>query len=260
MPEGGDAPDSVFGRTAYGLDASAYDAGRPDYPERVFTILKERCGLRSGSSVLEIGPGTGQATRRLVDLGAHVVAVEPDPGMAGFLWDSPLASRIRLIEATFERAELARGAFDLAIAATSFHWVDSSIGLPKLMRIVHQGGWIAIWGTIFGDSGADYPFGDAIRGLLGRSGTARQLIDLERIANAIEQAGFQDVVSERIRWSQVMKPIQVRRLYATQATLLLWKEEDRARVLDAIEETATTRFGGRVERPFLTVVCTARRP
>jgi SAM-dependent methyltransferase len=251
-----------FGRTAYGLDAAAYDVGRPEYPQRVFDILAERCGLMSGSSVLEIGPGTGQATRRLVDLGARIVAVEPDPGMASFLRQSPLAHRIQLIETTFEEADLADDSFDMAAAATSIHWVDTAVALPKLMRCLRPGGWLAIWGTIFGQTGAEYPFGDAIRDLLGDAErkTALQLVDLQGIADAFEDAGFLDLVSERIEWSWTMTPHQLRRLYGTQKALLIRSEDDRARVLDAIEEMAATRFDGRVNRPFLTVVYTARRP
>lgn len=69
----------------YGEDPHGYDAGRPDYPERVFELLVTRCGLESGSRVLEIGPGTGRVTRRLVAAGTQVVAAEPDAALAQYL-------------------------------------------------------------------------------------------------------------------------------------------------------------------------------
>lgn len=212
--------------------------------------------------MLEIGPGTGQATRRLVDHGAHIVVVEPDPGMASFLRQSPLAHRIQLVETTFEEADVAADSFDLAVAATSFHWVDTAVALPRLMRCLRPGGWLAIWGTIFGEAGVAYPFGDAIRDVLGDAErkTALQLIDLQGIADAVQDAGFLDLIAERIEWSLTMTPDQLRRLYGTQKTLLVRSEDDQTRVLDAIEEMAATRFDGRVERPFLTLVYTARRP
>jgi hypothetical protein len=52
-------------RTICGSDARGYDAGGPDYPEEVYQILASRCGLRAGTSVVEIGPGPGLVTRRL---------------------------------------------------------------------------------------------------------------------------------------------------------------------------------------------------
>lgn len=49
-------------RQVYGTDPALYDAGRPDYPDRVYDVLMQRCGLQQGTRVLEIGPGTGLAT------------------------------------------------------------------------------------------------------------------------------------------------------------------------------------------------------
>ena len=58
-----------------------YDA-RPDYPPEVFELLVEHAELGPGTRVLEIGPGTGQATLPMLALGAHVTAVEPGARLA----------------------------------------------------------------------------------------------------------------------------------------------------------------------------------
>jgi len=76
--------DRREGRRLFGADPIAYESARPGHAERVYELLVGRCGLRPGTNVLEIGPGTGQATRRLLDLGASpLVALEPDPALAG---------------------------------------------------------------------------------------------------------------------------------------------------------------------------------
>jgi SAM-dependent methyltransferase len=136
-------------RRAYGLDPATYNAGRPDYPDQVYCVLEERCGLRPGIAVLESGPGSGQVTRHLVDAGAHVTAVEPDPAMGEFLRKSLPQGAIEVIESTFEDAPLGDESFDLVVAATSFHWVDPSMGLPKIGRVVRSEGWVALWWTHF---------------------------------------------------------------------------------------------------------------
>ena len=67
------------GRALFGRDSALYERARPDYPERVYQLLVERCGLASGCRTIEVGAGSGQATKRLLELGARpLVAVEPD--------------------------------------------------------------------------------------------------------------------------------------------------------------------------------------
>ncbi len=55
-------------RHLFSSNVAAYESGRPGYPERVSELLRQVCGLGPTSRVLEIGPGTGQATGRLLDL------------------------------------------------------------------------------------------------------------------------------------------------------------------------------------------------
>src|SRR5277367_5775069 len=62
--------DRAFGRQAFGADPGRYHAARPAYPDWVFEVLCEQCGLAGGTTTFEIGAGTGTATRRLLDMGA----------------------------------------------------------------------------------------------------------------------------------------------------------------------------------------------
>src|SRR5438045_911078 len=95
--------DRTFGRSAFGGDPSGYDRARPDYPEWVYQVLRQRCGLAPGVAAFEIGPGTGKATRRLLELGADpLVAIEPDARLATFLRDRFPAPSLRILVQTFE--------------------------------------------------------------------------------------------------------------------------------------------------------------
>src|SRR3954470_5445434 len=102
------------GRHVFGPVAAAYAAVRPDYPERVFEVLRDRCGLGASSRVLEIGAGPGQATRRLAETAAHVVAVEPSEAVVEELRArlGP-ATPVEVIVAAFEDVELASSSIDL---------------------------------------------------------------------------------------------------------------------------------------------------
>ena len=66
------------GRRAFGADAANYDSARPDYPERVFEVIRDRCGSMVGLDAFEIGAGTGLATRRLLQLGVRLQVHDPE--------------------------------------------------------------------------------------------------------------------------------------------------------------------------------------
>ncbi len=99
----------------------------------------------------ELGPGTGQVTIRIARLGASVTAVEPDRALAACLAektrDSGLTVDIRI--SPFEDAALPSDNFDIAVAATSFHWIDQAAGLRKVRQLLVPRGWWAMCGGTF---------------------------------------------------------------------------------------------------------------
>lgn len=62
--------------------AQRYERARPGYPAEMFDELAALAGLDGSARVLEIGPGTGKATRGLLRRGWSVVAVEPGAQLA----------------------------------------------------------------------------------------------------------------------------------------------------------------------------------
>jgi SAM-dependent methyltransferase len=263
------------GRRLFGSDVEAYDEGRPGHPPRVYEILERRCGLGPGARVLEIGPGTGQATRRLVDLGAGVVAVEPDARLAGHLRS---ITGVSVVEETLEGATLPRGRFDLAVAASSFHWVDERRGLKQVAAALRPGGWVALWWTLFGDDERPSPFQDALHRALddlyrmrgveqeespsagAGSGRPMHALDVEARTAALEAAGFERLEHDEIPWTHAWTTSGIRALYASFSPIIRLDDETRAAALETVASTAERDFGGHVELPLLTSIYTARRP
>lgn len=257
------------GRHLFGLDPSGYEAGRPDYPSWVYDDLRQRCGLVPGARVLEVGPGTGIVTRHLLSAGARVVAVEPDPSLASFLGDAHRSDDLEIIGATVEAAELDEDRFDLAVAATSFHWVDQREGLQKLGASVRPGGWIALWWTLFRDPSQPDDFSTTVEELLGPSTRGAfdepgrppfQLDDEHRRRDLAVWARAQDVKSRIESWTSVLTPLQARDLYASMATVIRRPLSERQELLEQIVVLASETFGGAVERNFVTALYTGRCP
>jgi SAM-dependent methyltransferase len=263
--------DRAAGRRLYGQDPAAYQAGRPDYPERVYEVLATRCGLRSGSRVVEIGPGTGQATARLLAAGATVTGVEPSEPMAGYLRQSQESSAFTIINSSFEDAPLKEDAFDLAVAAYSWHWVDPRAGAAQLRRVLAPGGWAALWWTLFGDQETGEEFNQAVTAILGPTPGHRgpgqtpgqrppMQIDEDQHRAYLSGGGFTQVSSELIRERVTMTAAQVRALFATMAVVLRRDPDERPALLDAVAAVVRDRFGGSVTRELVTGLYTARLP
>jgi SAM-dependent methyltransferase len=69
--------------TTFDTVAELYERARPGYPAELFDELAALIGGGTGDvRVLEIGPGTGQATRGLLARGWRVVALEPGAELA----------------------------------------------------------------------------------------------------------------------------------------------------------------------------------
>jgi SAM-dependent methyltransferase len=95
-------------------------------------------------AVLEIGAGTGKATRALLALGRPVLALEPDSRMASMLELNCATTDLSVLRATLEEAELPAEAFPLAVAAQSWHWVDPAIGYTRVAGALAANGRLAL--------------------------------------------------------------------------------------------------------------------
>jgi SAM-dependent methyltransferase len=262
--------DRAEGRHLFGADPALYRAARPEYPERVYEILADRCGLAEGTRVFEVGPGPGQVTLRLLRAGARVTAIEPDAALAAHLLAATEQAgfEVDVHAASFEEARLPAESFDLGIAATSFHWVEQRTGLHRAHELLVPGGWWAMWWNHFHDPNRRDSFYEATTPLmrtLARSPTAGErgrpafALDIEARTRDLTTAGFEDVEVEIVPWTVSLDTTQVRALYSTFSPLARLAAEERERILDELAAIAEKSFGGRVERAFLTVLYTSRR-
>ena len=121
---------------AFGEAADRYDRYRPRYPQSLVAALVARHGAR----VLDVGAGTGIASAQLMEAGAEVLAVEPDPRMAALA----AGKGVRVEQATFEDWQPAGRTFDLVVFAQSFHWMQPERALTKVASILSPGGRLAL--------------------------------------------------------------------------------------------------------------------
>ncbi len=257
--------DRSEGRALFERTADVYTAARPPYPERVYEVLVERCGLGPRTRALDVGAGSGQATIRLLEAGATVLAVEPSPALAEELRRRASSERLDVVTSVFEELSLPASSFDLVIVATAFHWLDAQRSLPMMHRALRAGGWLALWWNVFGDPSVPDAFHDATLPLLSALAPSPSTghgtpfgLDVGPRMRQLADHGFVDVSNELMRWPLVLDADQTRRLYATYSNIARLRPELRSEVLDGIERIARERFSNRVMRDMVTALYTGR--
>jgi SAM-dependent methyltransferase len=256
------------GRHLFGNDPKTYADARPEYPDALFERLIKRCGLGRATRVFEVGPGTGIATRRLLSLGvSRLRAIEPDPRLVAFLQETIGANSLEIDQKSFEDALLPEEAFDLGIAATSFHWLEQASALAKVYRLLKPGGWWAMWWNHFG-SGEPDAFHQAIDHLFAGTADSPSWSGEKRIPFAFDResrrqdlaaAGFQDAELEVWSSSLTCDTGRLVALYSTFSPIQALDPNSRQQFLIDLARIADEQFGGQIERPLITMLYTARR-
>jgi len=113
-------PDDI--RLSFNEAAEIYDRVRPSYPAALFDALFQM--LPPDPEIVEVGPGTGQATNDLLARGASVLAKEIGPAMAAKLRSKLPSDRLRVTVGDFEEMSIAPSPADAVFSATAYHWIS----------------------------------------------------------------------------------------------------------------------------------------
>jgi SAM-dependent methyltransferase len=128
----------------FGQEAEAYDRCRPNYPD---AVIDELLGpVPAGLEVLDVGCGTGIASRQIAQRGAKVLGVELSPQMAEIARSHGVDVEI----AAFEAWDADGRTFDLVTSAQAWHWLDLPTATAKAASVLRPGGSLGlIWNAGF---------------------------------------------------------------------------------------------------------------
>jgi SAM-dependent methyltransferase len=254
-------------RLVFGEVAGLYDRARPGYPAALIDDLV--LWAQPGARALEIGAGTGKATRLLAARGVSVLGIEPSAEMAAYARAAtePLG-HVEIIESDFERWQPNGVTFPLAYAAQAWHWVDQRSGYAHARAALAPGGHlVAFWNRpAWGDTEARRALSDAYR---------RTVPELppdgpmhpdnpdvvgadESWAEAIAATeGLTDPSERTYEWSLDYTAREYVELLGTLSDVRLLDDADRQALLEAAGE-AIERLGGRLTMPMATHASIAR--
>lgn len=129
----------------FGSVAERYERYRPGYPDELVDVVLEYSG-RPLCTALEVGAGTGKATRTFAARGIEITALEPDAKMAAVLTSVTQGLPVRTAVTTFEdfRTE---SRFDLVYAAAAWHWTSPVTRWTQAVGLLVPGGVLALFGA-----------------------------------------------------------------------------------------------------------------
>jgi SAM-dependent methyltransferase len=125
------------------VDALDYDELRPEYAPEAVAWVAQRCGLGTGSNVVDLAAGTGRLSGRFVELGVEVVAVEPAANMRAVL--ERRFPTIRAIVATAESMPFDDASVDAVVVGNAFHHFDRDAAMAEIRRVLRPGGGLGVF-------------------------------------------------------------------------------------------------------------------
>lgn len=100
-------------------------------------------GLRPGTSVMEIGCGTGMFTELFAQTGAKILAVDLSSDLLTRARERKLdPQQVTFLESPFESCE-ERGPFDAIIGSSVLHHLDCTVVFKKIYEMLRPGGAIS---------------------------------------------------------------------------------------------------------------------
>jgi ubiquinone/menaquinone biosynthesis C-methylase UbiE len=246
-------------RSPFDPVAADYDAGRPSYPDGVFTAIERASGRLPGAVVLDVGAGTGIATRQLAARGARTVAI--DFGELMLRRARARSPGLTWLQADGNTMPIRSGSVDLTCFAQSWHWFDQYRASREVARVLRPGGcWAAWWSHAWAD-GEDWF--DTYQDLMEAAcpGYRRHHRDPDWSEEGIASTGlFEPGRRVVVPWTRQVEAATWMAEERSKSYIAQLAPPIRARLLGRIEELLATHFPGiAMIVPYQTRMWLARR-
>ena len=248
-----------------------YDEVRPGYPEDLFDDIVSLSGIQAGGRIPEIGCGTGQATVPFARRGYRILCIELGENMAAVarrnLKGFPNAE---LRTVAFEDTSSQEGAFDLAISAPAFHWLDPAVAYPKTARALRVGGSLALFWNVHVHSDASEGFFEAAQRIYEREapeivgpedykGLPRPHEAPDRTEEIQNTGFFGSILTRHYRWDETYDAEGYLRVLNTYSGHRSLNDDTREHLFRGIADLIDYRFDGRIVKGYLTTLYVAKR-
>lgn len=135
-------------RKTYDQIPESFERYRPRYCEELFTEIISVADLDSRKDVLEIGPGTGQATEPILKTGCNYNAIELGENFTAYMKNKyDTYSNFHIVNADFETYDFESRKFDLIYSAATIQWIPEEVAFSRVYNLLKPGGILAMFMT-----------------------------------------------------------------------------------------------------------------
>jgi SAM-dependent methyltransferase len=249
-------------RLVFGEVADLYDRARPSYPPALIDELIEYADVAPPARILEVGAGTGKATKMFAERGLGVLALEPDPAMAALARRTCAQyERVGVEQVEFERWPSDGAAFPLLACAQAWHWIEPSARYVKARQALLDDGTLAVFWSH--PEWQLSPLREELRDAYARAGaemiaygpmhpdTEVPALVADWDAEIDAAAGFSRPATRSYRWSRDYSTADYLALLQTHSDHVILPPAAQAAVLEAVG-AAIEGAGGAIRISYLT--------
>lgn len=132
-------------RKAFDTIPEQFDKYRPRYSKELFDYLISYAEIGTGKSVLELGPGTGQATDPILKTECDYHAIE----LGEHLFQKMIEKyghyeNFNIVNDDFITHDFGKEKYDLIYSAATIQWIPEQIAFSKTFELLKPGGILAM--------------------------------------------------------------------------------------------------------------------
>ena len=244
--------------------AEYYDKYRPGYPKEIIDSLISVTGITKGSDLLEIGCGSGKATKQLIGNGFNILGIDPGEDLVRIGNERFKNENVNFVKGRFEEYDFGQKKFDVIYAAQSFHWVPQPSGYQKCADALKENGYIALFWNMY---------------VLNDNDSDKELLEISKRYGGIAdfltetecESRIDSIVSQIADSNLFEKPTVIRELWQQKYTaddfygfaltgnrFMQNSDADKKKAYTDIVALAE-KNGGIIERPYLCVLYIAKK-
>lgn len=132
-------------RLVFDTVSEQFDRYRPRYSPELFDGLISCAEIGPGKSVLELGPGTGQASEPIINTNCDYCAIELGTHMVEMM-NLKFSSRpnFRIVHGDFITHDFGNQRFDMIYSAATIQWIPEEIAFSKTFSLLKPSGTLAM--------------------------------------------------------------------------------------------------------------------